>query len=407
MNYISLVQRYPNFISYGALHYFFSSLGQTFLISLFVPHFLSTLSLTNLEFGWLYSGATLTGALVLPVLGNLLDRVKLRYMSMGIGLLLGLFCFFIAGVWHPAALFLALIGLRLLGQGMLPLTASTAIARYFEVNRGKALSLAGFGVSAGEFFLPLTLTGIMAYMGWENTWMLLGASVWLLFIPASIGLVHADSPFQSHPVPADTSREGQGHAFDRKAVLRDPRFYGLVGVYLFVPFFMTGILIQQSAIGTLRQWSPELMAYGISAFGVTRLATNLLAGPMVDRFTAVKVFPFMLIPMLIGTAFLTWLDHGLTPIVFFAFCGISNGIAGLSNTAVWAEVYGTRHFGAIRSMVSTFMVFSTAIAPVVLAWGVVNEVRLTYTLMSAITTMALLTGLGFAIVRGMTRARSY
>jgi hypothetical protein len=42
-------------------------------------------------------------------------------------------------------LFLAILGLRLTGQGMLSLTASTTMARVFTEGRGKALSVSGLG----------------------------------------------------------------------------------------------------------------------------------------------------------------------------------------------------------------------------------------------------------------------
>ena len=402
MNYVALVRKYPNFIGYGALHYFFSSWGQTFLISLFVPHFMEAMGLTNMQFGWVYSGATLTSALILPWMGGLLDKIKLRYISLLIGGLLSIFCLIAAFIWHPAVLFVALIGLRLFGQGMLPLTASTAIARYFEINRGKALSLSGFGVSAGEFILPLLLVGVIGMIGWQNTWIILALSVLVIFIPLSVSLVPASSPFQQNPI-SDIDHDENAGISGRSLVLKDPKFYGLVLVYLFIPFFCTGIIIQQSAIAAHRSWSAELMAWGISVFGLARLTTNLLAGPLVDRYTAVKVFPFILIPLMLGTSILAIGTSPMTALAFFASCGISNGLSSLSATAMWAEVYGTRHYGSIRSLVSTVMVFSTAIAPAVLAWSVADENRMELSFWAGVLIMGVLTLMAFAIVRKIVK----
>ena len=46
-------------------------------------------------------------------------------------------------------LFFAILGLRLTGQGLLSLTASTTMARVFGEGRGKALSVSGLGYPLG------------------------------------------------------------------------------------------------------------------------------------------------------------------------------------------------------------------------------------------------------------------
>ncbi len=43
--------------------------------------------------------------------------------------------------------------------------------------------------------------------------------------------------------------------------------------------------------------------------------------------------------------------------------GISSAIAFTALTALWAEVYGVRHFGAIRSLVASPSVPSSALGP--------------------------------------------
>ncbi len=47
--------------------------------------------------------------------------------------------------------------LRLSGQGLMAHTASVAISRFFDRNRGKALSYVWVGMSFGEFSLPVII----------------------------------------------------------------------------------------------------------------------------------------------------------------------------------------------------------------------------------------------------------
>jgi MFS family permease len=61
-------------LSFGVLLTLFSSFGQTFLISMFVPRLLETFQLNTAQFGLLYAAATITSALSLPFFGRLIDR---------------------------------------------------------------------------------------------------------------------------------------------------------------------------------------------------------------------------------------------------------------------------------------------------------------------------------------------
>jgi MFS family permease len=370
MQYLYLLRRYPTYIGYGLLHYFFTAPGQTFFISLYATSFAAALSLDTVQFDWYYAGATLLSAFTLPWVGSWLDRVKLRYVSVAIGLAFAGFCGLAAIVSHPYLLFFALFGLRLCGQGLLGLTASTATARFFEETRGQALSLVSFGVSISEVILPPLVTSILfPTVGWRSSWFLIAALVLLVFIPLVIRLIPINSPFQLAPPEAASDSPHSVQSVSRRQVLSRPSFYLLTTVYLFVPFFMTGIMINKHLLGEANGWSESYLAWGLSMFGLTRLIANLVGGPLIDRFSARRVFSFMLIPMALGTLTLMISDHPAVMIAFFLLSGVSASLNSLASTAMWAELYGPRHLGAIRSMVSTFMVFGTAVAPVVLGWA--------------------------------------
>src|SRR5690625_412251 len=82
MSYLTFALKERRLLSFAVSFTFFSSFGQTFLISLFVPYFLTAFDMSNASFGTLYSAATLTGAFALPWLGQWIDRIPLRQFSM-------------------------------------------------------------------------------------------------------------------------------------------------------------------------------------------------------------------------------------------------------------------------------------------------------------------------------------
>ncbi len=48
--------------------------------------------------------------------------------------------------------------------------------------------------------------------------------------------------------------------------------------------------------------------------------------------------------------------------------GLTGGMFGIMQNVVWAELYGTRHLGAVRSMVTSTTIFAAALAPAVMGW---------------------------------------
>lgn len=78
--------------------------------------------------------------------------------------------------------------------------------------------------------------------------------------------------------------------------------------------------------------------------------------------------PFYLLPL--GTALLV-LSSTADPLAaagFMALAGITAGISAIIVAAVWAELYGTRHLGAIRSLSVSVTVLATALSPGLFGW---------------------------------------
>jgi MFS family permease len=379
MNYLLLMRTYPNYIGYGVLHYFFSSMGQTFLISIFVPYFVSDLPVTNTSFGVVYGLATVSSALLLPFGGKLIDQFPLRKVSILVGLGLSLACLITSFSSNIILLFSGLLSLRFFGQGMMVLLGSTSIARYFSLARGKSLSLSSLGLPLAESFMPILTFGLISTLGWTVSWQILSASILLIFIPLAIVLVSSTSAFQRVPEAngeKDTASVPTQDA-SRRQVLRDPKFYMIVPGLVFLPFFITGIFIHQNLLAEARGWTMEWMATCFIGFGVARITTNLVAGALIDSFSARKVFIYYLLPLAAGLATLLMGEHRWLAMSYMILAGVTSSLSGLTSASLWAEIYGVRHLGAIKSMAATLMVLSTALGPVVIGYGMARQPDLT------------------------------
>lgn len=386
--YWELLRTQPRYISYGFVHFFFSSLGQTFLLGIFKPYWLESLALSNQQFGNYYAVATVASATLLSWLGSQIDRFRLRSVSVTNGTLMLLFCAGAAYAAHPWLLVGVLFGLRLTGQGMMILIGATGVARYFDTARGKALSLASLGLPAGEALLPPLLIATMSRGEWQNGWWVLGGLVVLVFMPLVPGLIARNDPFQLPPAhkhqDSRTDASGEDASYTRGQVLRDPLFYLLLPVGLFTPFFITGLVIHQNMIAAAKGWSPEVFAQAFAGYGVVRILANLMVGPLIDRYRAWRVFLVSLFPMagglmLLATGQQTWVAWG-----FLMLAGLTASTSALANSALWAELYGGRRLGSIKSMAATLMVFSTAAAASVTVPWFASPERLHTTLWWAI-----------------------
>ncbi|MDP6087776.1 MAG: MFS transporter, partial [Nitrospinota bacterium] len=61
--------------------------------------------------------------------------------------------------------------------------------------------------------------------------------------------------------------------------------------------------------------------------------------------------------------------------------------------AVWAEVYGTRNLGAIRSLESTFVVFAASLSPGITGWILDRGMKIDHLLFIAVATIAAVSAL--------------
>ncbi len=178
-----LFQQYHYILSIGFIFAYFSSFGQTFLISLYIPSIEKVFGLSNAAMGSLYAGATVASALTLPYLGSKFDKMSLgKYMAMIlIGLLVALLSLSFA--FHVIMVGFSLYLMRLFGQGLMSHTAVSTMTRYFEKNRGKAIGIATIGHPFGEATLPLLITLCIGWLGWRGSLQLNAAFVLVVLMP--------------------------------------------------------------------------------------------------------------------------------------------------------------------------------------------------------------------------------
>lgn len=369
--YWNLLKTYPRYLTYGILHTFFSGYGQTFLFAVFVTAITQRFDISATGFGGMYAAATIISAFLLPVVGSAIDRINLRVFSLSVGATLCLACFLMGLADNIYTLFVGLFLLRHAGQALMTHISVTSVARYFTSLRGKALGISNLGFPFSEGVLPLLTSQLLLVLDWQVVFLLLGGLCLVLFMPLSAFYIPKTDAFLNPALKSsmqDDIQKNSDAGHSRSDVLRSPYFYFILPVALAGPFLLTGFIFYQASIAELKGWSLQLIASSFVVFAIFRVSSALALGPLIDKFSARQLLPFYMLPLVAGLICLNTFDHELTAFVYMAFCGITVGSGTSVKSAIWAEVYGTKHLGAIRSMTSPIVVISTAVAPLLFGW---------------------------------------
>lgn len=403
-NYLKFARREARPLGFGVNFTFLSSFGQTFLLSLFVPHFIEVFELTKASFGTIYSALTLTSALVIPLLGGWIDRAPLRLYSLlvMVGIVVGAVT--TASAWHLVPLVIGLFLMRLAGQGLSTHTAKTAIGRFYNEQRGKALSIINLGLPVGEGALPLIVTTLLATISWRMTLVAIALLVALVFLPLQLFLVETsamedpDDPASGDGHTGGNSYFSLGQFAVYPTVMSGLRFW-LIGPAVILPaFWITGLFLYQTTLADQVGWSLSLLATAFVTYAIVRVISALGVGPAIDRFSARVLFPFYLLPFGAGLLFAYFHPGIWSAFAYMSMLGVTMGAGGSIKTALWAELYGEDVLGRVRSLFSSLMVFSTSLSPVLLGWLLDAGVAFRTILLWALLTIVLSTLAAFAAI---------
>lgn len=390
MSYWKFIKQDWPLLGLGFLLTALSGPGQTFFVGLFRDSITAHFDISIGDFGLIFSTATLVSAGVFFWTGKLIDRWSVRYTITVFSVLFSSAAALVGIAPHVAVLAIAIFGIRHVGQALMGHVSSTTMARFFLHNRAKAASLASMGYSAGEAVFPICVVAMLGFAGWRLTWLLIAGVILLIFLPVAHLLLRANrrdlsldqevaaAPVTTAPVTAAPSPimapgkapvavagkiPDEPDAWTRGRVLRDKRFWLLFPALLGSPYLLTGMFFHQASLAEESGLGLQVIAGFFTAFAMAKILGSLVMGPVVDRFGFLKPYPFC-IGLLGVSLLLLGLSSSFTGVAgFYALSGLAVGAGIPVSGALWPGLYGTRHLGAIRSMLSSVMVLATGLAP--------------------------------------------
>lgn len=361
MHYFSFIRQNSRWLLGGFLLTFFSSFGQTFFISLSGGAIREEYGLSNGEFGLTYMFATLGSALTLPFLGKIVDHITVAKTVLIIIPALALASVAMGYSHSIILLVLILYLLRLFGQGMMTHTSMTAMGKWYSTQRGRAVSIAVVGHQAGEAFLPIIYSAALLVFTWRETWSLSAAFLLFVALPAIYFLMQVER------IPSDAevtlSAKSKVKNWTRAEVLKDGYFWVMLIAVLAPSFIGTTLFFHQDYLLELRGWNKLEFSVSFSFMALLTFMFALVAGHLVDRFSATSMLPYFLLPLAAACTAMWAFESVSGSYIFMGLLGVSYGFSSTLFGALWPEIYGTKYLGAVRSIIIAMMVFGTAIGP--------------------------------------------
>jgi MFS family permease len=241
------------------------------------------------EFGWsrasISTGLSLCGlfsALVLPLVGGLMDRYGVRRPLV---IALCLFALNIAAIGGTSslAMFIALTALSgLTGAAQSPLAYVKSISGQFDARRGLAIGIAMSGIGIGTALVPLLAQSLIDSFGWRVAYIGLGALIFLLAVPIASAVI------QDEPARPAAARAGTDTAqrLSIRMALGSRRFWFLALSIFLASLALNGSLVHVVPMLTERGWTPHGAASALAVAGLSGMIGRIVVGFVIDRIFA-------------------------------------------------------------------------------------------------------------------------
>tara|TARA_Y100000590_G_C15741567_1_gene1020459 strand:- start:3159 stop:4352 length:1194 start_codon:yes stop_codon:yes gene_type:complete len=355
----------PKLLLFGFLLTFFSCYGQTFFISIFNIEIRSFYNLSDGEFGLIYGLATITSSFVLIWFAKLIDKIDLRIYSFLICFGLAIAClgmFYLIDI--VLFLFLIIFFLRFFGQGAMGHASDTTMARYFDINRGKALAVGNLGFMFGLIVFPLIAVSLIKNFNWQFVWLFSSLSIIILCIPILIYSLWNQN-IRHKEFEKKITEEPNEKNLQTRDIIKDKKFFIYLPISIATPFISTGLQFHQIFIMNQKMWTLDLLAHGYIFLGIFSVIGLIFGGPIIDKFNTKKVVLFSLMPLFFALIVLVFLNNNLSIFIYMSLLGLNLGISSPLIGALWAELWGLKYIGSIKAILHASAVFASALAPFV------------------------------------------
>ncbi|MCB2059563.1 MAG: MFS transporter [Novosphingobium sp.] len=298
-------------------------------------------------------------AVLMPVLGNLMDRFSVRILMVTGSVLLasGYVAISLATSFNQVLL---IFGVLVAPANVLmgPLAATVLLSRWFERQRGRAIGFAIAGIAAGGFTFPMIIQGLLDTHQWREALQLLGLVIAVWTIPAALLVVDHPSDRGLHPdgasEPSEQAREElEKEPISARAILTDPAFWMIAVTVAIVTAGMKGMITNLAPLALDTGIEASDAAFLVSIYaGCGFLAKMFFAG-LSDRMGPRALMFASLGGFAVGMVCLTQAHLGYWMIALgVAIIGLFGGMMVPTESYLAPRVFGQRAVGRAMGLLS-------------------------------------------------------
>lgn len=362
--------------------------GQTMGVSVFTDHLIRDLPVDRVQLSTAYMIGTIMSGMIITYAGALYDRMGARVIAMGAGFMLGVMLFYLSHIeglirffqaifpdiedykTTVALLVIGFFGIRFFGQGVLTMTSRNMVMKWFDKRRGFANGLLGVFTAFGFSYSPRILQGIISENGWNNTWLILGIFVGIIF------LLFAFIFFRDNPVDAGLIPDGKIIKAKNRGFKSTPdREYNLkeaISSYSFwifnlnitlIALFFTAFTFHVESIFAYQGMDSET-AFSIFLPASIVASVVHMSGSWISDYIKLKyILIFSYLAILLSAYGLLNLSPGLGLYPLIIGNGIVIGTFNILIAVTWPRFYGLKNLGKISGFVLSWSVVGSALGP--------------------------------------------
>ena len=309
------------------------------------------------------------------IAGRLVDRIDARIViavAASIGALTLASAGLLRQLWQLYAFHLV-FGLCHGASGLVPVT--TVVARWFNVRRALAFSIASTGLSFGGILVAPFVALAIERLGLAGAAPWLGLALFLGIVPVTLimlrpspgalglepdGVVPAERGESRPPQPAVTFAEAR----------RSRYFYAVSVAYLFLLGAQVGAIAHFYRLAATRT-GVATAALALSALAGTSTIGRLAGGWIMLKVPALRFALALMLMQAAGLALLAVAEDRVQVLTGTVVFGVTMGNSLMMHPLLLAERFGTRDYGRIYSTSQLVTVIGVASCPALI--GVLYE----------------------------------
>jgi MFS family permease len=259
------------------------------------------------------------------------------------------------------------------------LVVTVTVSKWFVVQRGRALGTTSMGVSLAGVVWPPLATLSISVLGWRDAWLVVAAAALVVLLPAALLMRRRPEDYGLQPdgVIGEGSPEARAvaaadyrNSFTRGEAVRTSTFYLIVLTFGISVVGIFAILTQTIPFLTDNGFSSGTAALMSSTMSIAAMVTKAPWGWTLEKSSSRILASMSFVIAAVGfVVVVIAANAGSIPGVAAGFVLTGTGIGGNIpiQEVMWAEYFGRRHLGAVRSLGFPFTAAIGAATPIGLA----------------------------------------